>query len=76
MGADEWDDQERADEGREVRASTTVAGYGVLVLIALSASVLTLAAIRLWPSMTGPSSVLAEQIQIGTVCPDITGTQP
>lgn len=73
MTPDEWDDQEREDEEREVRAGTTVAGYGLLVLIALAASVLTLVAIHLWPSMTGPSSVPAEQIQIGTVCPDPTG---
>lgn len=70
----EWDEQERKDEERQVNGATTVAGYGVMVVIALAASVLTLVVIHLWPSMTGPSSVPDRQgVQIGTVCPDAAG---
>lgn len=71
MGAD---DDDARDAEHEAHASTTVAGYGFLVLIALAAAVLTLVVMHLWPSMTGPSSVPSRQdVQIGTVCPDVTG---
>jgi len=74
MTPDEWDEEERQDAEHEVRATTKVAGYVFLVLIALAASVLTLVVLHLWPSLTGPSSVPSRQdVQIGTVCPDVTG---
>ena len=65
---------ERDEEDRVTLATWRMTGVAMLVLVAAMAALATAGALHLARDLRTPSSVPDRQdVQIGTVCPDVTG---